>query len=185
MTAARAGICCGQSPEPVTTAVAVSPAFADDRSLFAAVKGGVLRSADGGRYLVHGQLSGAAPGVFRLGQYRRALRRDGLLLAGTLEDGVYSSSDRGGRWQPWNFGLFDLNVLCLALSPAWIEDETAYAGTETGLYRSTNGGRAWRHTGFPVELAPAFFAFLAIEGRALLVQLDCWWAQKKTVCWTS
>ena len=76
-------------------------------------------------------------------------------LAGTLEDGVFSSTDRGGRWGAWNFGLFDLNVLCLALSPTWTRDETVYAGTETGLYRSTNGGRAWRHSGFPSELAPA------------------------------
>ena len=56
-------------------------------------------------------------------------------------------------------------MLCLALSPAWIEDETAYAGTETGLYRSTNGGRAWRHTGFPTELAPALCIASFEDGR--------------------
>ncbi len=142
------------SPEPVTTAVAVSPAFADDRSLFAAVKGGVLRSTDSGDSWFTAGFP-APPPVFSSLVASPDFERDGFLLAGTLEDGVFSSSDRGGRWQPWNFGLFDFNVLCLALSPAWIEDETAYAGTETGLYRSTNGGRAWRHSGFPAELAPA------------------------------
>ncbi len=141
------------SPEPLTTAVAVSPAFAADRSLFAAVKGGILRSADGGDTWFTAGLP-APPPVFSCLVASPGFERDGFLLAGTLEDGVFSSSDRGGRWQPWNFGLFDLNVLCLALSPAWIDDETAYAGTETGLYRSTNGGRAWRHTKFPAELAP-------------------------------
>lgn len=41
------------------------------------------------------------------------------------------------------------------------EDETVFVGTETGLYRSTNGGRAWRVTGFPTDCAPVFcLAFL-------------------------
>ncbi|MCY3780929.1 MAG: hypothetical protein OXG78_11515 [Chloroflexi bacterium] len=141
------------SSESVTTAVAVSPAFEQDRSVFAAVKGGVLRSSDGGETWFTTPFA-APPPLFSSLIASPNFERDGFLLASTLEDGVFSSSDRGLRWQPWNFGLFDLNVLCLALSPAWIDDETVYAGTETGLYRSTNGGRAWRHTGFPAEFPP-------------------------------
>ena len=106
------------------------------------------------------------------------------MLAGTLEDGVFASADRGVRWQPWNFGLFDLNVLCLALSPRWRQDETVYAGAETGVYRSGNGGRAWRFTGFPTEFAPVLCLALAVDqgsGAALLyagseahgVQVSC------------
>ena len=75
------------------------------------------------------------------------------------------------RWQPWNFGLFDLNVLCIALSPAWVEDETIYAGTETGLYRSDNGGRAWRHSGFPAECAPALCIVCIKDGDSSATQL--------------
>ena len=153
------------SPEPLTTAVAVSPAFADDRSLFAAVKGGVLRSVDGGDTWFTARFP-APPPVFSGLLVSPGFEGDGILLAGALEDGVFSSSDRGGRWQPWNFGLFDLNVLCLALSPCWLEDETVYAGAETGLYRSTNGGRAWRHTGFPTELAPALCIASFVDRRS-------------------
>lgn len=142
------------SSELVTTAVAVSPAFAQDRSVFAAVKGGILRSSDAGETWFTAAFP-APPPVFSSLEASPDFERDGFLLAATMEDGVFSSTDRGARWQPWNFGLFDLNVLCLALSPAWIEDETVYAGTETGLYRSDNGGRAWRHSGFPAEYAPA------------------------------
>ncbi len=141
-------------PELATTALALSPAFAEDRSVFAAVKGGVLRSSDGGDSWFTTAFA-APPPVFSALVVSPDFARDGMLLAATLEDGVFSSVDRGLRWQPWNFGLFDLNALCLALSPTWIEDETAYVGTETGLYRSANGGRAWRPTGFPAELAPA------------------------------
>ncbi len=150
------------SSEPVTTAVALSPAFAEDHSVFATVKGGVLRSSDGGDTWFTARFP-APPPVFSSLALSPNFERDGLLLAGTIEDGVFSSADRGARWAAWNFGLFDLNVLCLALSPRWTDDETAFAGTETGLYRSTNGGRAWRHSGFPPEQAPAL-SMVCFEG---------------------
>jgi photosystem II stability/assembly factor-like uncharacterized protein len=77
-----------------------------------------------------------------------------MLLAGTMEDGVFRSSDRGSHWYPWNFGLLDLNILTMAVSPAFADDETLFVGTESGIFRSTNGGRAWREAGFPAEVAP-------------------------------
>jgi len=141
------------SSEPVTTALALSPAFADDRSLFAAVKGGVLRSSDAGDNWFTAGFP-APPPVFSSLLASPDFERDGFILAATLEDGVFSSTDRGLRWQPWNFGLFDLAALSFAMSPAWTVDETVYVGTETGLYQSANGGRAWRHSGFSSELAP-------------------------------
>ena len=141
------------SQERLTTAVAVSPEFASDRSVFAAVKGGILRSSDGGDTWFTTAFP-APPPVFSSLVVSPEFERDGVLLAGTLEDGVFASGDRGVHWQPWNFGLFDLHVLCLALSPNWRADETVLAGAETGLYRSSNGGRAWRATDFPAELAP-------------------------------
>jgi photosystem II stability/assembly factor-like uncharacterized protein len=80
--------------------------------------------------------------------------QDGVLFAGTAQDGIFRSADRGRRWVGWNFGLADLNVLNLALSPRFATDETLWVGTETGLFRSTNGGRAWREVPFPTEWAP-------------------------------
>jgi photosystem II stability/assembly factor-like uncharacterized protein len=137
----------------ITTAVAVSPCFAQDHSLFAAVKGGILRSSDGGETWFTTVLSTPPPLISALAVSPN-FEHDGTLLAGTMEDGVFSSSDRGVHWTPWNFGLFDLNVLSIAISPAFGHDETVYAGTESGLFRSTNGGRAWRATAFPSECAP-------------------------------
>ncbi len=141
------------SSEEVTTALALSPAFAQDRTVFAAVKGGVLRSSDGGDNWFVSAFP-APPPLFSSLVASPDFERDGALLAASLEDGVFASSDRGLRWQPWNFGLIDLAALCLALSPRFMEDETVFAGTETGLYRSANGGRAWRMTDFPSECAP-------------------------------
>jgi photosystem II stability/assembly factor-like uncharacterized protein len=75
---------------------------------------------------------------------------DGVLLAGTMEDGVLRSADRGYRWASWNFGLLDLSIFSMAISPDFAADETVFAGTESGIFRSTNGGRAWREVDLPV-----------------------------------
>jgi photosystem II stability/assembly factor-like uncharacterized protein len=42
----------------------------------------------------------------------------------------------------------------MAVSPTFLEDETLFVGTESGIFRSTNGGRAWREVNFPIEFAP-------------------------------
>jgi photosystem II stability/assembly factor-like uncharacterized protein len=90
--------------------------------------------------------------------------RDGTLLVGTLEDGIFRSEDRGRLWSPANFGLLDLAVMSLAMSPNFTEDETVLAGTESGVFRSTNGGRAWRETRFPMEYAPVLCLTFAQAG---------------------
>ena len=135
------------------TALAISPEFKHDRSLFAAVKGGILRSSDAGDTWFTAKFA-APPPLFSALEISPDFVRDGMMLAGSMDDGVFSSDDRGVRWQPWNFGLFDLRALSLALSPSFQDDETVFAGTETGLYRSTNGGRAWRASAFPDDRAP-------------------------------
>lgn len=71
---------------------------------------------------------------------------DGVVLAGTLEDGVLRSGNRGADFEAWNFGLLDPEVTAVACSPAFGQDGTALAATVTGVFRTTNGGRAWRET---------------------------------------
>ena len=72
---------------------------------------------------------------------------DGLALAATLKDG-------GMSWQAWNFGLLDWNVYCLAVSPNFLHDHMVFIGVETGVYRSTNGGRSWRDLSFSEDAVP-------------------------------
>lgn len=136
--------------EGTVLSVALSP---DGATLFAGVVGGVLRSNDHGQSWQAAALATPPPLVVSL-LPSPAYTTDGTVLAGTLEDGVFRSADRGRSWSGWNFGLLDLNVLCLAASPAYARDETLFAGTGSGLFRSTNGGRAWRETGFPSDRAP-------------------------------
>lgn len=144
---------------PVTTAaLAVSPDFEHDRCLFAGVPGGVLRSSDGGQTWHAAGLGTPPPFVSALAVSPN-FATDGTLFAGTLEDGVFRSADGGRHWAAWNFGLLDLNVLCMAISPDFARDETLFVGVESGLYRSTTGGRAWREpTGGGSGPQPADFA---------------------------
>jgi photosystem II stability/assembly factor-like uncharacterized protein len=87
--------------------------------------------------------------------------QDGTLLAATLEDGIFRSTDRGASWAACNFGLLDLHVLALAISPGFANDQTIFAGTESGIFRSANGGRAWRELPFPEQYAPVLSLALA------------------------
>ena len=136
-----------------TTAVAVSPLFKSDACVFCGVSGAILRSSDRGRTW-QATLLPPPPTPVSVLVTSPAYAHDGLVLAATLEDGIYASDDRGDHWMPHSFGLMDLNVITLAMSPDFANDETAFAGTESGVFRSTNGGRAWRETDFPMECAP-------------------------------
>jgi hypothetical protein len=60
--------------------------------------------------------------------------RPGVVYVGTLGQGVYKTTDGGGRWRPLTTGLSGNSsiVLSLALSPT---DGALIAGTASGLYR--------------------------------------------------
>jgi photosystem II stability/assembly factor-like uncharacterized protein len=117
------------------------------------VPGGVVRSLDGGVTWIAEPLGSPPPAVSDL-VISPDFEEDGVILAGTTEDGVYRSANRGSHWTRWNFGLLDMNVMCLAISPAFAEDETLFAGVESGIFRSTNGARAWREIDLPIGFEP-------------------------------
>jgi photosystem II stability/assembly factor-like uncharacterized protein len=157
-----------------TPTVALSPHFPSDHTVWAGVQGAVLRSFDGGQSWEVILLPTPPPlvsGLIPSPNYEQ----DNLLFAATMEAGVLRSPDRGSHWHMWNFGLLDLRVLVLAISPGFAADETLFAGTETGLFRSTNGGRAWRETGFPTEAAPVLSLALSpsyLQDGTLLAGTD-------------
>jgi photosystem II stability/assembly factor-like uncharacterized protein len=65
---------------------------------------------------------------------------DKSALAASLESGIFRSEDAGASWHPSNFGLQNFEVTSLL----WASGENVLAGTASGIYRSPNGGRAWR-----------------------------------------
>jgi photosystem II stability/assembly factor-like uncharacterized protein len=135
-------------PVPVTTAL-LPPGSSSQSLVFAGLVGGLLRSHDGLTGWESIQLPQPPPAISALIASPN-IAQDDILFAATLEDGVLWSSNNGERWINWNFGLLDLNIFSLAISPAFVEDETLFAGAQSGLFRSTNGGRAWREVDLPV-----------------------------------
>ncbi len=128
-------------------AVAVSPRFADDQTVFVGTRQGLYRSSDGGAtwvcILVGSPMLALASGAEPAGGT--------ALFVATEHDGILRSSDGGRSWSGANAGLVDLTVLALALSPRFVEDRTGFAATASGLYRTRNGGRAWRALELPLD----------------------------------
>ncbi|MCC6177032.1 MAG: hypothetical protein IT305_17115 [Chloroflexi bacterium] len=147
------------SPDPgpaLTDVIAVSPAFAQDRTLFSAGRTGVFRSTDGGqswRHMLVGETLSIAVSP--------AYTADRTVFVGTAQDGVLRSEDGGETWGGANSGLLDLATLSVAFSPRFAEDRTAFVGTASALYRTRNGGRAWRET--PLGLDGVAIQALAVS----------------------
>lgn len=144
---------------PATYALAVAP----DGRLFAGVRGGLLISPDAGRSWRLVALPEPAPLVSALAV---APTQDGaLVLAATLDDGIFRSDDGGTSWAAWNFGLLDTRVLCLAVSPAFTADQTVIVGTEEGAFRSANSGRSWHDLRF--DAAPVQHVAFGPDARTI------------------
>lgn len=63
------------------------------------------------------------------------------LYAGIEIGGVYRSDDGGATWRSRHAGLPGLAIHRLAPHP--LEPETLFAATETGVYRTVDGGERW------------------------------------------
>lgn len=79
--------------------------------------------------------------------------RPRILYAGT-SGGVYKTINEAGHWEKVNNGLVPaemvktsraLNVTSIHVDP--FEPDTAYASTLAGLYKTTDGGKAWMRIG--------------------------------------
>lgn len=135
-----------ETPPELLGAAATALAAQGGR-VVAGTAGGLAISTDGGQTWQVVGLAVPPPLVIDI-----ALAPGGdLILAGTADDGVFVSRDSGSTWAAWNFGLFDHRINCLSLAP---DQMTVFTGTESGLFRSANGGQSWREVPFPPAAAP-------------------------------
>ncbi len=87
-----------QSERPLAAlAVALSPLFMRDRTLFAGVADGVLRSRDGGATWGLATMASPPPTVVHLA-FSPAFAKDRRVFAATEQDGVFRSTDGGDTW---------------------------------------------------------------------------------------
>lgn len=63
------------------------------------------------------------------------------VFAGLVDEGVYRSEDYGATWVESNEGLFNADVSSVLVSP--VNENILIAGTDAGLYVSTNRGNEW------------------------------------------
>jgi len=145
------------SPEnerpPAVMAVTTAQGPADVQQILTGVVGGLFVSKDGGTDWTPVALATPPPFVTALA-VSPDYASDGIAFAATMEDGVFRSDSHCESWQHWGFGLFDLNVLGLAVSPNFTQDQLVFACTESGLYHSRTAGRSWQVSSFPAEAAP-------------------------------
>ena len=166
-------------PEPTMPTPTVA---AVDGILLAGISGGVVCFEDGGKSRAVHAFRSPPPLVACLAA-SPSFSDDGIVFAGSYEDGLFRSMDRGKSWQAANFGLFDHHILCLALSPQFAADGRAFVGTGSGIYHSENGGRLWHDIALPrddavlgIALSPGFATdstlFVGTESSGLLKSDD-------------
>lgn len=93
---------------------------------------------------------------------------DNIALAATVQDGVLRSTDGGATFHAWNFGLIDLHVNALLMSPDFAHDATVFAATDHAVFISLNSGRAWRELAIPASAAPFTALAYGAKGRLLV-----------------
>lgn len=107
-------------------------------TLYAALAGrGLYRSTNGGAFftLVSTQIGGNVMAL--------AVRPDGSVLAGDMQQGLLESRDGGKTWR----GVVRAQLMGLAVNPA---DPRRILATGPGVLLSTDGGKTWRQ---PLKLA--------------------------------
>jgi photosystem II stability/assembly factor-like uncharacterized protein len=134
---------------PLPTSSAAVSIVHETTYVFAGVEGKILRSLNAGESWEAADLGSPAPQVAALA-VSPDFARDGTLLAATVQDGIFRTTDRGVSWTGWNFGLFDPNINALQFR----DSQDIFAGTQSGIFHSINSGRSWRDLDFPVDSAP-------------------------------
>ena len=81
--------------------------------------------------------------------------------------GLFRTHDAGATWLPINPGIFVSGALALAVSP--LDPNHLLLGTDSGVWRSRNGGRDWEIEAPGTLIGPAFAAAFDVDGERALV----------------
>ncbi|MCB9899629.1 MAG: hypothetical protein H6825_16605 [Planctomycetes bacterium] len=130
--------------------LALSPAFADDRTLFAGY-GTLWRSSDAGLSWTELPVPESIAIVRGIGLSPAFADDRTLLVGGGGAQGVYASHDAGDSWTLVQGGLPNLSVGAIVFSPAFADDDTLFVANKNrlkhGVYKSTDGGSTWKSSG--------------------------------------
>ena len=144
-------------------AIAISPAFATDRTAFAASAcNGLYKSTDGAMTWTQVPIAGSPKQINRV-VISPGFATDQTVFTATANKGIFKSTNGGSTWSllPGTAGYTALDI---QLSSNYLADQTVFLGTlQAGLLKSTNGGQTLTAiSSFPdnfitaVALSPAF-----------------------------
>ncbi len=135
------------SPHDLIRALAISPAFATDQTIFLVVSNTLMISNDGGgswKKLINGldykeQLTSLAVSP--------TFNEDKTVFVASSGNGIYRSYDSGSSWKKVNSGLLSLNINSVKMSPGYSLSNTLIAISEKGLlFISTDKGDTWHQS---------------------------------------
>jgi hypothetical protein len=128
----------------ITTVSSIIIDPATPATVYAGVDGsGVYKSTDSGSVWTHLSLPGGANLQIRaLVPFRATGSPATTVYAGSYGGGVYKSTDSGATWSTCT-ALANQNVLSLVANSTG----GLYAGTENGVYTSTNNCNSWQNNG--------------------------------------
>jgi photosystem II stability/assembly factor-like uncharacterized protein len=144
------------SPHDDVTDVAISPTYADDRTVLAIVRGKLMRSTDGGSTwseVVRG-VGGMTEALARVAIAPTDAR---VVYLTTRSDGVLKSEDGGTSWRPARRGLTNPSLQEIAVSPVSPDVALAAGGIGGGLFRTTDGGSSWSAVGGAEQITSLAF----------------------------
>lgn len=165
---------------PGARAIALTPNYPADGTLFAGTAQGVWR-------LPHGDTTWLAAASGLTGDYyvsslavSPGYAAEPLLLAiaswsdpdFTMHYAVFRSTDGGVNWTASSIGLPDRPLLDVTFSPNYAQDGTVYASAADGeLYRSWDGGQTWQLGGVAPE-RPALGDVAVMNAQHVAVASD-------------
>ena len=124
------------------TSVAVSPCFRSDGLVLAGLPGGIARSIDGGMNWSILALPAPPPFISSLA-ISPDVAHDGMAFAGTMEDGVFLSYDRGEHWERVSVADHAQPVWSITFHPH--DPKVMFIGYENcEIFRSEDGGEHWQ-----------------------------------------
>lgn len=134
------------SPHDVVIDVELSPNYARDQTAYYIVDGylpiwgNLFKSEDGGNSWK--RIEKGLDNQHKLFSLAVSSQSKETLFLSTLGDGIYKSRDEGVSWVKVNQGLETLNIDLVTIAPD-SADVVLAAGTESGLYKTENGGTNW------------------------------------------
>lgn len=135
-------------PREAVLALAPSPDFARDSTVFAATMSGLYRSRDGGRTWERQEIVAQDVPLFSVA-VSPAFADDGLLFAGAVEGAMLLGTGGGTHWSVALLGGQRLHCVTFALSPEFHRDGIAFTGTMSdGIFQSRNRGQIWEARNF-------------------------------------